>query len=995
MTLESLRPLQFPEDAALYITRYLRPLNEPLAALRLDMDFMRDLARKTEWYALLSAEGTGKTTLLNAIHARVREELAIIQPFPLGVFRGGPQSEGFSALLRTVERHVVHQLQAMYGLDASQWSPLDLAYVELVPRLKALARTVSRRLVLLFDDFQKLDDDLAQAFSAQLKLLHNQATDNVTVIIAGDDDIRAVRQDHSPLSGIMTAMTLLDWSEDTVQQAFLRVAGLTPGRPEDGRYLAEQTGGYPALCWAIAQQLRALGQPFTAQATAEAIEALLSDNHQLHWLRSAWRYLERGHQSPAAIYALRRLQDDLGGLRWDSPGADILFLKGVVGLSGELAVWRNPVTRRFFQQQVKLDPHSPPPPIGRKLRATGTIHVTLALNFRHFVAREDKLAFDQQRGSPEYEAALDDLDLKVLASPVGEGAPRFKAFEHWQALRNIAADLNIVRYESARSVFAHIYEMAETVPFEPSSTLQERLPDPQPGQTPAEISSRYVDRLHDEWPLWQRKSLQLTRDGLVLVRLERDVHEEDLISVSQKVVGLESDPVNGAPALSASEPARGAEDAAPSDAERRRQRRKFNEELDRSIQWEMAMAVVEMFIGDFFTAHSDGVYRWPSEERVSAMNFRKGGERQPAVRTMESAPAYPLHDRYVLFVFKKLCDCEHSEGASEFKNNIVTWDTIKNYGFELHSLLEGALVGENAKQWRLPPVKPREVDTWLASDLSSWNSELCLLSREHGVIYYDQWQPDAEAEAGLPTGSKCSVCALRGSARIRVIQFSNRPNVLYPDYWQCILFGLQYILNLRLVARLVASSTTHDLAAVADLNEKGAHDPRKIAQEVAELRQRAVTNTRLVAHLRDVTTPLFIARADYATRKFDRFIQLGGIELTLNNAESDLAEINTFLQHHDAMLSQYLTDRWTLIFSWLGVAFALFSLVSIMKDYEDSTFGQCVNGLLFQRQSLACLGETPLIFVEFISLILILLAFVSWARGVQKRTEKGSGDKGG
>jgi ABC-type multidrug transport system fused ATPase/permease subunit len=155
-----------------------------------------------------------------------------------------------------------------------------------------------------------------------------------------------------------------------------------------------------------------------------------------------------------------------------------------------------------------------------------------------------------------------------------------------------------------------------------------------------------------------------------------------------------------------------------------------------------------------------------------------------------------------------------------------------------------------------------------------------------------------------------------------------------------------------MLARLVASTTTKDLALIAGLNNRASDEPQTIMQDVTLLRSRVATNTRLVAHLRDITTPLFVARADYATRKFDSFIKLSGVQLTLDNAEADLRAVNLFLQHHDASLTQSLskdeqrqTDIVSLLFSAFGVALALITVPSFLVDLETSRLGQTLDEL--------------------------------------------------
>lgn len=554
-----------------------------------------------------------------------------------------------------------------------------------------------------------------------------------------------------------------------------------------------------------------------------------------------------------------------------------------------------------------------------RLKATGTIHVSLVLNFRHFIDKEQKKDFDRLRGSLDYQQTLDDLAQhvsKIVKRKEVDQSGKLYPFELQEDkekdLQDIAVDINIFSHETAKAAFTPIYWLKEDVKnryteFHVSSTLSNRLPND-------DMVDRFVEKLKEEWVKWDKKGIQLTRDGLVHIRLEQSFESSHMLDVLEMVVGLQEDPLKDI----IQEMYRKIELGEWNEVMLLALRRQFREQLDRSIQWEIAMALIELFIERSFK-EQDNIYAFPQlnpDAEISNLRLYKGGTRpprnhkdkNPQNRNAED-PIYPLHDRYVTYVFEELKEGEH----------VVTWSDLNPkpkmpkplYGKEIACLLEGAMIEkeDKTKTKHFPELKEREIYQGIDLDLSSWDSELCLLSQTNAVIYYSL---DPQ------------------------IHFSHRPNVHYHKYWGCIMRGFEYILGLRLLALMVAKNSTKDLDLLADLLSKldgeqgGTENENK---KIQELRQRVATNTRLIGHLRDATSPLFIASADYATRKFDHFINISGLPQTIGNAEDDIRAINEFLRHHDALAAQKsendrnrILTMWAMVLSALSI-FEVFSFV--------------------------------------------------------------------
>ena len=568
-----------------------------------------------------------------------------------------------------------------------------------------------------------------------------------------------------------------------------------------------------------------------------------------------------------------------------------------------------------------------------RLEATGTIHVSLVLNFRHFVDRKQKKDFDRLRGSPDYQQTLDALAEHVIEiidkrkrDQIQEHYPFFLQETQEQELQDIAVDINIFRHQTAKVAFTPVYWLNEREgnEFKASSTLEDRLPTRRHSTL-----KDFENKLREEWGKWERKGIQLTRDGIVHIRLEQVIKEPaPLLNVLEMVVGLQEDPAKDKQAI------HDFLDADNLDVARDHfDRLQFREQLDRSIQWEIAMSLIELFIEKSFEKKGD-TFSFPnldSNVGFSELRLYKGGTRAQGKyehtnsnnRKIED-PIYPLHDRYVTYVFKELRDGDR----------VVTWADLNpepkiqniEYGTEITCLLEGVMIkeeGEN-KVKRFPELKEREIYQGLKVELSSWEAELCLLSQDNAVIYY-YFNPQ--------------------------IHFSNRPNVRYDDYWGCIMRGLEYILGLRLLALMVANNSTEDLDLLADLMSKPdtKHNrARRESKKIEELRQRVATNTRLIGHLRDATSPLFIASANYATRKFNRFIKISGLKHTIGNAENDIRAINDFLRHHDTSTEQKSDRRRNLRFTLVAIFLSFFELLSFLVawfnlgDQEKSDFKKSV-----------------------------------------------------
>jgi len=943
------RPLRFPDDEAVCVSRRLLPYpGRPEDADRslTVKELQGRLIAREDWYAILSAEGTGKTSLIHQLQHQLNSSplhpLVALDRFDLEVYRA--EETSIEDVLRGLLDHIVRKLHGQGyevrepAIDGRMVNAFVPSLIQVIEPLECGGRPA--RLLVFLDDMQHLRPELAEALAGQLKRLHNDHHHRVTCFLAGDDDLETVKDDWSPLRGLFEVYTLADFGlkDLGVFEATIERAGLNLER-EAWEALLRQTGGYPYLMWDL---LGALAEVPRLSITADTIVRVAQDvvmNRPPVPLETALRALERLARLPRAETAACAVTLDLlhgKPVKYKTAGTENLVLKGIAKIKpdGQLQ-WRNAMVQTFMQDHTdKLREWARwEPASGYVLNARGTIHVSLVMNLRRFVKKEHKDRFDAIRASSEYAKALAGLEQKVHDSD-----SLFYVDGHEDTLRDIGIDLNIFRHQSAESAFVPIYYLKDPKDHPHiSSTLSERV-------TESEDIEKYLEEIQEEWQQWDRMSVQLTPYGTVHVRLEQNLPDkgEPLVGVLKRVLGLERQLTSEQREAEKREIYRQVEEGRLDEAEERIRRLRraealqgFRRQMERSIQWEIAMGLVELFIQECFEQATDAqseVYRWPGEQAL-VVDFKKGGE-----RNKEVDPLYPLRERYVIYVFDRVCDCgEQRQKVLDFAD---FFNPKQDYwAREIGALLEGVAI-ERGESARFPDFKEKMACQLIEEDLSSWQGELYLATTDNALIYYKS--EDKRVSLSSSDGAHLKRCE-RGrcilAPTLQRIYFPHRSSE-YRDYWLCIIRGMEYIINLRLMAHLVARETTRNLGEIAEL-EGRAGDPA-IAPDVRRLHKRVTTMTRLISRLRDVSTPMFIATADYATRKFDHLINISGIPTVLAHAESNIREINTFLQHHENMLAQRQSDRLSVVFSVVGLVLYLLALPSFILDWEQSSWAKWV-----------------------------------------------------
>jgi hypothetical protein len=282
--------------------------------------------------------------------------------------------------------------------------------------------------------------------------------------------------------------------------------------------------------------------------------------------------------------------------------------------------------------------------------------------------------------------------------------------------------------------------------------------------------------------------------------------------------------------------------------------------------------------------------------------------------------------------------------------------------------LEGVLV-EKGGRGGFPDLKPAEIRAIEDDDLSSWDGELCLLTGDNAFIYYrtvavseERWgnggglgdritglgqrhdsslaplatnaqpggggsEPDRTRAEGI---SWCPRCGRREERQIDRLHFADRI-VEYEDYWLCTIRGIEYILDLRLLAQLVTQETTRYTVSLAERLAK--NDVK--STEISELRNRIVSMTRLLSHLREAASVRALASADYAWDKFDRLIEISGLRQSIEYATSNLQEANDLLQHFENVGAQQRANRTSWVFSGIAVLLSVLTIPSYLIDWRQ------------------------------------------------------------
>jgi hypothetical protein len=538
-----------------------------------------------------------------------------------------------------------------------------------------------------------------------------------------------------------------------------------------------------------------------------------------------------------------------------------------------------------------------------ELKATGRVSITLVMNLKRFIKRDGASRlrpsgatsadiFDRLRGSQEYVDFLKNLRPARFFEADSEEA-RLEAQGH---------ALGIFRRHLIDSYFFPTYTVTEAG----LEALARQMHATEPGG--------------QQLRAWTFK-LRLTRNGFVVVKMERAVTAIPLVEISCLTLEVQA-PGRQPPVL-------------PS-------------------QWQLAMEVAALF-----TEACDGQFDIP---------YPAGGRRQRVAialsREYDHNPL-PLHDRHICYLFHKI-----SQGEKE-----LDAPTLKaQYASHLVGLLENVVIS-GSQGLDYPRYKAQQLSHLLAADSASWEDEICILASEATFIF-------------CPLAAQ-GLAFLSGGSQVE-------PATAYPDYWQAILRGVEHVVALKTELQLVERHTSALLEKIPDLTWKvtDGNLSRSDRQEILNLATGIATLFNLLPEIRTVLVPSSVFRASYAARKFERLMQLLGIQEIEHHIETNVQELNAFLSHYNSMAlqqdAQNTNNRmlWlTVVFSVLTAAFSVLSLPSFFQDADNVNWWPKTLAPHWQGLVIGVIN-LPLILMVIIALSAIGFAVIKVVQYRKSRTRR-------
>jgi hypothetical protein len=524
------------------------------------------------------------------------------------------------------------------------------------------------------------------------------------------------------------------------------------------------------------------------------------------------------------------------------------------------------------------------------LRATGVVSITMVMSLRRFVRRDDGVAqpwpqryWRRLRGLPEIWQTPPSIELyeqvrgtKSYAEFLRTLKPArwFVIDEDEQRIERDGHALSIFRNYLIENFFFPTYRLTD-----PSLLLRAM-----PGRDPA---------LLHELAAWAFK-LRLTRNGLVVVKLERALDNMPFVDISRMLLD--------------------------------RQRRLSLEESEQAgllpSQWQLSMDLVARFVeacGERFTVTAAAEESGPRSRSGEAKKQRQRSTVIGATLTHSAAQA-PLHDYHVTYNLSQVvCDAQQVDVKR----------LRAEHAKEVIGLVEQTLLRDNAQIY-YPLYKQAHVDNLFAGDISSWESELCLITPAATFIYC----PALDTPQML----------LSGSPR-------NASTTAYSYYWRSIVRGIEHIVAFKSEIQLVERETTRLLEDIPEMTRKAA-DGNLSPAERWKVRKLATETARLLNALprhRDALVTSSMFRASYAAAKFQLLIELLGILQIEEHIQTNVQELSAFVAHFNDIQLQQDSRRTSQIFGILTLILSSLVIPSVLADFvQYQWLSESVAGRLFQ-----------------------------------------------
>jgi hypothetical protein len=361
----------------------------------------------------------------------------------------------------------------------------------------------------------------------------------------------------------------------------------------------------------------------------------------------------------------------------------------------------------------------------------------------------------------------------------------------------------------------------------------------------------------DDVVRWQRwaSRIRLTRNGLAVITLDQPLEDLPLLKCTEQILEL---------------PADGTSQATQS-------------------QWSIGMTILRAFLDAIdrrIVLHVHG--------RKHEIRFAPTAQFKHSLRL----------DRYVISMFRRI---EHA-------GRLLTAEELKrDYPQTLASFMEGALV-ECEGQRRYPIYAADRARELLASDVSSWDEELCLFTGESALIYYPLVGRGL-AYIGGPLGLDAHA---------------------YSAYWAGIARGAEHLLAFRSEAQQAERRTTDLLSRVPSLTRK-VNDGALTAADLALIDHLAAGLSDIfdgLPELRSMAVSTNAFRADYARRKFEVLLHELDVQETLDLVNTNVEQLDFFLSYYNDMRLQWQAQHT----NSLGVILAAVVLFMAVSSFLADTF---------------------------------------------------------
>ena len=316
--------------------------------------------------------------------------------------------------------------------------------------------------------------------------------------------------------------------------------------------------------------------------------------------------------------------------------------------------------------------------------------------------------------------------------------------------------------------------------------------------------------------------------------------------------------------------------------------------IDFATQWELVREIVTEFVRSFGgkLKFSQSENQGNKQGKTSDITFNEEVREAPTTGT-----TYNLRFRYVIFEIHEVRKRDYIAAGTDQRDpqsaqrtqDVQLAKEKEHLEANFLSLLEGVLISEDSEKPKvLAPFKHKLIERTMYGDVSTWEDEYCIFTSNNALIRYNE------------LGSR--------TAKPATIHTPHQEPVKYPDYWAMITRGIAYIIELRLLAKLLQYETSDRLARISD---KMHHIHVRVRKETRPLmklmRDTAIyvsNASQLMARLRNAATPTTIGTADYAVSKYRALLRVLEMDRLIEQAANNIQLINNALNHNDDLQLQ-------------------------------------------------------------------------------------------